>query len=329
MTNTQVVGKNNFPNSVQVAAITFLTLMSSLSAFAVSDQELVDQFYPEQLTAQAAKFKKRKLPRQSTFVLADLDNVGTQNYIVAAYSNSIAGDIRVLKKSGQTANLVSDPRLPAMTGFEPQVSLADLDGDKKPEVLVSFSSARGVEMNWYFKWQNSQLQIIGPTARDDFGRIVTTVTNGSLADLNGDGTLSIIDGPSESRPSPGEDVDKPVPYQTYSLVNGKYVTSSSLLFSASFTRQAGPPETKTETFNVDRTDTPYVLRVVNGKSDGTGRVSSGEISLNGKLVVGSDKFNQKVTAFTVPVGVNSTNQLAVTLKSSPGSHILVTVESKR
>ena len=55
-----------------------------------------------------------------------------------------------------------------------------------------------------------------------------------------------------------------------------------------YIRVAGPPETFTETFQHSGTS-PCQIVVVNGNADGTQRISSASISLNGQQIVGPDR----------------------------------------
>src|SRR5262245_18343512 len=67
-----------------------------------------------------------------------------------------------------------------------------------------------------------------------------------------------------------------------------------------YLRDAGPPDTFTETFQHSGTFSCQFV-VVNGKSDGTQRISSSSISLNGKQIVGPEDFNQQIGVIVKPV----------------------------
>src|SRR5262249_10324890 len=92
-----------------------------------------------------------------------------------------------------------------------------------------------------------------------------------------------------------------------------------------YIRDAGPPDTFTETFQYDGTS-PCQIVVVNGKADGTQRISSASISLNGKQIVGPEDFNQQVGRIVKAVVLAHQNQLSTTLRSKPGSFLTVSVE---
>ena len=81
----------------------------------------------------------------------------------------------------------------------------------------------------------------------------------------------------------------------------------------------------TETFRYDGTS-PCQIVVVNGKADGTQRISSALISLNGQQIVGPRDFNQQIGEIVRAVVLADQNQLSTTLRSKPGSFLTVSVE---
>jgi hypothetical protein len=63
------------------------------------------------------------------------------------------------------------------------------------------------------------------------------------------------------------------------------------------------------------------LEVNNGTLEGTGRVTSAKIMLNGKQILGPDRFKQSVANIQIPVNLAEQNKLAVRLDSKPGSFL--------
>jgi hypothetical protein len=92
-----------------------------------------------------------------------------------------------------------------------------------------------------------------------------------------------------------------------------------------YTRTAGPPQTFTETFQHCGT-TPCQLVMVNGNADGTNRISSASISLNGTQIIDPSDFNQQVAKIVKPVTLTDQNRLTVRLASKPGSFLTITIE---
>lgn len=92
-----------------------------------------------------------------------------------------------------------------------------------------------------------------------------------------------------------------------------------------YTRTAGPPQTFTETFEHCGT-TECRIVVINGDADGSHRVSSASINLNGRRVVGPRNFNQRVDMIVEPAELAEENELEIRLSSKPGAFLIVSVE---
>jgi hypothetical protein len=92
-----------------------------------------------------------------------------------------------------------------------------------------------------------------------------------------------------------------------------------------YTRTAGPPQTFTETFEHCGTAQCRIV-VINGNADGTNRVSSATIFVNGVLIAGPRDFNQRVSRIVKPVALGDQNQIRIKLASKPGSFLTVAVE---
>ena len=92
-----------------------------------------------------------------------------------------------------------------------------------------------------------------------------------------------------------------------------------------YVRGAGPPQTFTETFPRCAGGTCQLL-VVNGNPDGSNRVSSASVFLNGARILGPSDFNQKVARLVRSVSLADNDQITVLLNSKPGSFLTVSVE---
>ena len=93
-----------------------------------------------------------------------------------------------------------------------------------------------------------------------------------------------------------------------------------------YLRVAGPPQTFTDTFAQCGSGACQLV-VVNGNADGSARVSSGSVRLNGVELLRQRDFNQRVDQFVIPVTLLETDQITVVINSAkPGSFLTVTVE---
>src|SRR5262249_22996408 len=67
------------------------------------------------------------------------------------------------------------------------------------------------------------------------------------------------------------------------------------------------------------------LRITNGDANGQNRISSATIKLNGVQVAGPADFGQNVSTITRSVALSLNNTLGVSLASSPGAYLTITV----
>ena len=97
-----------------------------------------------------------------------------------------------------------------------------------------------------------------------------------------------------------------------------------------FTRQTGEPVNVVEPFTIPADAVaPFSVQVVNGDADGSNRISSGDIKLNGAALFTSNSFNQTVGTLNKSVTLSASNTLEVKLKSSPGSYLTITFTATR
>jgi hypothetical protein len=108
-------------------------------------------------------------------------------------------------------------------------------------------------------------------------------------------------------------------------LNPVIVASQIAIFGPEkYTRQTGPPQTNTKTFSVQNAVAPFTLIVQNGEGK-RGRVSSAVIILNGTRIVGPNDFNKQVDLINKPVSLQQQNQIAVEVRSEPGTSLIVTI----
>src|SRR5690242_13160599 len=91
-----------------------------------------------------------------------------------------------------------------------------------------------------------------------------------------------------------------------------------------YTRIASAPQTFTEHFQHCGTQACRLV-IVNGNAEGSARVSSATISLNGVQIVGPNDFNQNASGIVIPVGLTDDDTLVITLASGTGGTLTVSV----
>ena len=93
-----------------------------------------------------------------------------------------------------------------------------------------------------------------------------------------------------------------------------------------YTRTSGPPNQFAATIPLPPTlVAPFRLHVQNGNPDGSNRISSATITLNGTQVAGPSDFSQQVAAFDRVLTLQANNTLQVRLTSKPGSFLVLTL----
>jgi hypothetical protein len=93
-----------------------------------------------------------------------------------------------------------------------------------------------------------------------------------------------------------------------------------------YNRTTGKPNIYTDTFSNCETQSLYKLVIKNGEADGSKRLSSASILLNGVEVLRPHDLNRKVRLVERPVTVQSENTLELRLASRPGGQLTVSIE---
>jgi len=93
-----------------------------------------------------------------------------------------------------------------------------------------------------------------------------------------------------------------------------------------YTRTAATPSISTEQFQTCELGGQYRLVVQNGEPDGSQRLSSASILLNGIEVMGSSDLNQNVAQIERTVSIHASNALEVRLAAGPGGKLSVKLD---
>ncbi len=101
---------------------------------------------------------------------------------------------------------------------------------------------------------------------------------------------------------------------------------SFLLSPKTYTRTTGQPNSYTEAFSNCEPQAQYHLVILNGNSDGSQRLSSATLLLNGQEMLKPSELNQNVGQVEKPVPVQADNTLEVRLASGPGGQLTVSIE---
>ncbi|MEQ1922235.1 MAG: discoidin domain-containing protein [Pyrinomonadaceae bacterium] len=95
-------------------------------------------------------------------------------------------------------------------------------------------------------------------------------------------------------------------------------------------RTNGAPNNYVETFSMppNCANGTYTLKILNGESNGTNRISSAVIKLNGTEVFLQSEFNQNVYTLEKSVTLLAQNTLEIRLASTPGSYLSIKVSGE-
>ena len=287
--------------------ISLLLIAFTTSLFAQTDDQIAMQFYPKALDENflATHNPEKTVVRLVTTLRVDLEGSGQDKFIAAAFTNGMAGILRIIKTSGPTPVLVAESTDQTMGGGGPaSLYAADIDNDGIPEIVVEFKRA-----SWIYRYQNGQISLYGPTRRGPLG-----LTSGlgwtTCIDIDGDGILEILEYPTPDGYG--------APYIVYKLnPDGTFTQTSTKVF---FVDWFEPHEDKPVVQDRYFPATPgksYTLRVINGDQRKNGYVTAAEIRLNGATVFGLDDFKNAQRIMAIPVGLLKNNHLRVELRSAP------------
>ncbi|HEY7675617.1 MAG TPA: hypothetical protein VIG69_00995, partial [Candidatus Methylomirabilis sp.] len=109
-------------------------------------------------------------------------------------------------------------------------------------------------------------------------------------------------------------------------VSSALAAEQVILGPGQYARTAGPPNQYTDSFTLPPTlMAPFRLHVQNGNPDGTCRLSSATIDLNGVRVARQADFNQQVAGFDRTVTLQAANTLELRLTSRPCGILTLTL----
>ncbi len=290
-----------------------LSMLVHGGATAATIQNIVGRFFPPAL---AVDRQGKTVPiegRHSAFVSGDLNHDGSQ-LIVVVYWNNYFGAVSVLSPVGD-GSVVASIVPKDMVGRSGELQLLDLDRDGRPEIVVTRDQHRGLPGVWIYKWTGAELRLMGPT-RQKGGDAFSDLADTTFLDIDGDGTLAVVDHHVGGRPC--DDCENYQQFRLFRVQNGDLKLSGRLDCFEQFMRGSGAPRAETKTFSLSDPTAARQLIVINGEHDGSARVSSAQIVLNGQPVVGPSSFNQKAGVIRLPVALAANNTLTVTLDGKPG-----------
>jgi Glucodextranase, domain B/Bacterial Ig domain len=193
-----------------------------------------------------------------------------------------------------------------------------------------------------------QIETISITAPDPMGTFMLQLTNGDSAGQSRvSAALITLNGQQLFRPSElnrkvaglnrqvtllaGENIlQVELRSEPGSFITAELFQQDSRICRAfgprTFIRATGKPVTETLSFSPSSQLTgPFTLHLTNGQPDGTNRVDTGTVILNGLVVADSSRFNENVVEFSQTVSIQTTNALQVQLQGAPGDRLTIEI----
>jgi hypothetical protein len=178
---------------------------------------VVARFYPASLDADLAAIGAGNTDvRRQCHAVLESDADGNATVVLAAYTNTQSGAVRVLKKGAAGFEPVDEASGAPLTGSSCSAGVVDVDGDGAPEAVVRFGVGRSTR-DWVYAWRDGALADLSPVTAEG---VPIAVVNSDLVDLDGDGLLELRSRPA--RPDPSAPA---LPVTIFRLSAGAYVAS--------------------------------------------------------------------------------------------------------
>lgn len=290
----------------------------------LTDDQIAAKFIPQGFTVFAAENTYLADDRTWQALPVDLDRTGREDYLAVAYGNGHIAYLSVIRK-GASPSLVAESAAATACDGSPGVSTIDLEGDGKPELVLSCHIGNhGVTFRSIFKWSTGALIALNPP----HARRVNAwapLCEANFADIDGDGIMEVLEADGGFTVDDQDFVTQR--WNVYRLVNGRLTQDGArvLPYFGMFVRGKGQPRTNAEQFVA--TPGKYTLTIANGER-GQNMVNSCVITLNGATIASPSLFSKNVKVITMDVVLAAKNTLSVQLRSSPGSLIHVIFATK-
>ena len=293
--------------------------MMSFAASATAQttaQQIVDGLYPiSRLSPGDAS------DRRSCFRVLSTTAAGHPAVVAAAYTDRDDAVIRLIAGEPAAGYQVAYevPSTYDLYGTDCDIDLIDLDFDGRVELAVAFTSARGGDAVWLFRWSATTLTNITPMGERN-GKHHSLLIGPTITDVTHQGWMQIVTAADVGM----LDDDEPTPYpgELFGFEKSSYRRTGYVLEVARF-RAGSDPRLKLSHFRQSSdSQGPFVVRVVNGDRFGQHRVSNASVMLNGNVIISSVtnrmEFSEAVVS-TLPI------ENTMTVSMSGGSDAIITV----
>jgi hypothetical protein len=205
---------------MKTTTLTLLFVAASAVSITTAAQEsqlssIVGQFYPTALDADLAAIGRGNTDvRRQCYVVLSADALGNPAIVLAAYTNSQHGVVRVLARTAAAFVVLDETAGPLLVGSSCRAEAVDLDRDGRPEAVVRFVT-QGETNDWVYAWRDGALADLSPLTPEG---VPIPVHDAQFIDLDDDGILELRGTPTQPDGSAA-----PAPVMTFRLSAGSYV----------------------------------------------------------------------------------------------------------
>lgn len=272
---------------------------------------------------------------------------GTPNLIAAAYSGH-GVEVAMLAYQSGAAQIVdavkenwplntTDTHQFFFLGGQCDASIINLADPAQPESLL----ARTVEImfggqNWFFLWDQKKIRNITALRSGSGDPPDSDMYTTSVVDVDHRGAMQIVGNNGDLDKFPKDDGIASTGTERFFRYNGTtYEWAKTVLLLDECEPQPanwdesinGPWNGNIEEIDMHQTPAPgYHLKIVNGDRDGSNRVTSAKVEVNGATVVFPAEVNQGAETLTRTIQLQKQNRIKVTVDGPAKSHLYVMVE---
>lgn len=269
---------------------------------------------------------------------------GTPDLVVASYRDK-GVEVAMLAYQPGGAHVIDavTNREVSLDGNYCQISIVDLaDPDHSAPLLVNTIAISYGGQDWYFTWDSGKLRSITPLmprggAIGDEILPDSSMHSTYIADIDHRGAMQIVGNHGDNDNFPQDDGIASTGTDILFRYNGKtYVPAKAILYLREYRsqpsnwdeRRDGPWAVGNDgSIKMHRAPaSSYQLKIVNGDRDGSNRVTSAKVEINGETVVSPTQVNQGVETLTETIQLQKQNTIKVTVDGPAKSHMYVVVE---
>lgn len=335
--------------SVALAGTLILPAQNSDQTSSPALSQVVDAAFPQSLRFVSAAPSGEGSPVQPYHTCATMFSRmpdGTPNLVAAGYSGDGAEIAMLRYKSGaaQIIDAVTDQQF-WLTDGGCQIEMVNLAAPGQPDSPLANTIKTSFEgPDWFLIWDGEKLRSITALESEASQARHKRPPNSAMyltgiVDIDHRGAMQIIGKNGDADKFPQDDGISSTGTLALFRFNGStYASAETMLECEEY--EPNLPKTKDEqseynsdlppwTEQIDMHQKPapsYQLEIVNGDRDGSNRVTSAKVEINGAVIVSSTEVNQSVETLTWSIQLQKENTIKVTVDGPAKSHVYVTVE---